>query len=606
MDVKYRRDPDETCLVMSEEQPADAYVARILCENQIPGVLETRIVPGDHTDEYHFVVTGCRSLMRYWDRRHVSSGEIYELLSALYRIVKKLEDYLIDADHVVLSPEYLFVGNDVTDVKVCCHPGFCRSFHLQMRELAQFFLNKVDHLQRRGVEQVYEVYRITGNDFFSFEDLVSAVKPEVVEPEPDVEEAACSDSPAVGDVDFFESSGAVVVEEGLSQRKKFDIIAMCIACFFVATGVYFFARNSSPVKGMLMLAAAVVTGLAIVLHRKAAALISNRDARKALSRLSRNDSRRDTRRKHDIEDYEPSVRERDEKAVYKSTVREAEEDKSLYWQPVHKKKKKHNDDGTLTGYDEDDGTLPGFGLPKRTAGGKLSDNDAPERAAGRNFTGNCKPYYVAGDDRSGNSAPVYGMGSDFTGNDTPGYAAGRNFTGNGSPVYGEGSDLTGNGTPSHGAGSDLTEYGSPEYEADDDASKYRQSVRGRGVHAAPYRSPAREAEKEVTVFLAGKADEPRRERILISQDLSRYDTININRMPFVVGKIDTTCDFCIDNPVISRVHARFEEQTGTIYLTDCDSTNGTYINGIRMEPNRRYPIREGDEIAMADLKYIFQ
>ena len=59
-------------------------------------------------------------------------------------------------------------------------------------------------------------------------------------------------------------------------------------------------------------------------------------------------------------------------------------------------------------------------------------------------------------------------------------------------------------------------------------------------------------------------------------------------------------------PVISRIHARLEQQDGQIYLVDCNSTNGTYLNGVRLEPNRRYPVQAGDEIMLADLKYLFQ
>lgn len=115
-----------------------------------------------------------------------------------------------------------------------------------------------------------------------------------------------------------------------------------------------------------------------------------------------------------------------------------------------------------------------------------------------------------------------------------------------------------------------------------------------------------EGRQQVTDFLAGDFPEDSRERCLISQNSLKHDTIPIRRFPFLLGKMEDVCDACLSHPVISRMHARLEQQNGQIYLVDCNSTNGTYLNGVRLEPNRRYPVQEGDEIMLADLKYLFQ
>ena len=49
-----------------------------------------------------------------------------------------------------------------------------------------------------------------------------------------------------------------------------------------------------------------------------------------------------------------------------------------------------------------------------------------------------------------------------------------------------------------------------------------------------------------------------------------------------------------------------EWKEGGIYLTDLHSTNGTFQNGIRILPERPYLLQSGDEVAFADVKYIFQ
>jgi pSer/pThr/pTyr-binding forkhead associated (FHA) protein len=47
---------------------------------------------------------------------------------------------------------------------------------------------------------------------------------------------------------------------------------------------------------------------------------------------------------------------------------------------------------------------------------------------------------------------------------------------------------------------------------------------------------------------------------------------------------------------VSRVHAAFSHEKGSIYLEDLGSTNGTRINGFQMTPNKPYRLRDGDEV----------
>ncbi len=115
-----------------------------------------------------------------------------------------------------------------------------------------------------------------------------------------------------------------------------------------------------------------------------------------------------------------------------------------------------------------------------------------------------------------------------------------------------------------------------------------------------------DGKETVTEFLEGGFEERVREHCLISQNSLRHDTIRIRQTPFIIGKMEDVCDGLLREPTVSRIHARLEQQDGQIYLVDCNSTNGTFLNGVRLEPNRRYPVQAGDEIMLSDLKYLFQ
>ncbi len=55
----------------------------------------------------------------------------------------------------------------------------------------------------------------------------------------------------------------------------------------------------------------------------------------------------------------------------------------------------------------------------------------------------------------------------------------------------------------------------------------------------------------------------------------------------------------IDSP-ISRLHCTILEEDGAFFLRDEQSANGTYLNGVRLAPMDRNPLKDGDLIQLAD------
>ena len=79
--------------------------------------------------------------------------------------------------------------------------------------------------------------------------------------------------------------------------------------------------------------------------------------------------------------------------------------------------------------------------------------------------------------------------------------------------------------------------------------------------------------------------------------------IDLGNLPCTIGKMAGNVDIVIKDSTISRIHARFTRQENKIYVTDMNSTNGTFKNGLRLEPNETVLIEQGDELAVwkADL-----
>ncbi len=82
--------------------------------------------------------------------------------------------------------------------------------------------------------------------------------------------------------------------------------------------------------------------------------------------------------------------------------------------------------------------------------------------------------------------------------------------------------------------------------------------------------------------------------------------IVIDRSPFLLGKKNERVDGMIRDGSVSRIHASIYSQNGKYFLSDMNSTNGTYINGRRLEVNETAALENGDTVGFANVTMTFQ
>ena len=74
-----------------------------------------------------------------------------------------------------------------------------------------------------------------------------------------------------------------------------------------------------------------------------------------------------------------------------------------------------------------------------------------------------------------------------------------------------------------------------------------------------------------------------------------------------LGKRALMTDICIrNNPTISREHCVIRFREGEYYIEDLNSSNYTYLNGIRVMPAHPEKLEHGDRIRMSDEEFIFR
>lgn len=82
--------------------------------------------------------------------------------------------------------------------------------------------------------------------------------------------------------------------------------------------------------------------------------------------------------------------------------------------------------------------------------------------------------------------------------------------------------------------------------------------------------------------------------------------IGLDKAVLTIGKKKGEVDLVLEDASISRLHVRITKESDAYYLEDMNSTNGTFKNGLRMQPYEKRKLEEGDEIKIGKEVLIFR
>lgn len=87
----------------------------------------------------------------------------------------------------------------------------------------------------------------------------------------------------------------------------------------------------------------------------------------------------------------------------------------------------------------------------------------------------------------------------------------------------------------------------------------------------------------------------------------RGEQISLAELPCVVGKMREYVDQVLDDASVSRMHARFGvDEEGKMSVRDLNSTNGTWLNGERLQPNESRRVETGDHIRLGRVEFVYR
>lgn len=81
--------------------------------------------------------------------------------------------------------------------------------------------------------------------------------------------------------------------------------------------------------------------------------------------------------------------------------------------------------------------------------------------------------------------------------------------------------------------------------------------------------------------------------------------VSLKKNFYEIGREEKSDMIHINSKKASRQHAFINKKTGKFYITDNNSTNGTYLNQERIKPNMPYQLSNQDEIKIGGVTLKF-
>lgn len=210
MKTYYKNDLKKAYLILEgEEGEQEDYQIVMLRENEIDGILKTDVRYMDNQSHYHYDISGKTSFKNLHEKINLSYDVMKRLVGDLLQTIQKLRKYMLDANCILLEPEFIFCDRE--QFYFCYYPPYKEDAKTAFHQLTEFFVREVNYKDEEGVHFAYSMHKMTMEENYSIEEIMQKLVPQDQEEETEIE---------VSVVDYTERMEVAAMEESRVEEKN--------------------------------------------------------------------------------------------------------------------------------------------------------------------------------------------------------------------------------------------------------------------------------------------------------------------------------------------------------------------------------------------------
>lgn len=167
----YKRELNHTTLILeAPEAYQESFKMRMLKENHIQGLLPVRGRGMDSVGIYEYDISGKVSLRSKCERGKITGKEINEFLVQIFHIISRVKSYLLDANGLILDPEYIFIEEG--KYYFCYYPHGIKDIWIAFHLLTEYFVQQVDYQDTAGIKLAFLLHKETMEENYSLKKII--------------------------------------------------------------------------------------------------------------------------------------------------------------------------------------------------------------------------------------------------------------------------------------------------------------------------------------------------------------------------------------------------------------------------------------------------
>jgi hypothetical protein len=546
MEVEFKKDLKHNYMVITQEElTTETYCIRMLEQQTLSGVLRLQQRFMDNRSLYYYDITGKQSMKNLFTKAYLSYEQLRNLLQELYGILNLSYEYLLPEDDFILNPEFIYMDVATYAPYLCFLSGYQQDSKTQISGLLEYLMNKVDYQDKEAVLLVYRLYAISKEEDYTLANMYEVLHK-------DMRMEVASRLNTATEKEQIQDKIPSEHISGQMHRQRMETSSLHSSLSNIPVVLEKVEEQEEvscyPVMTYIYTALAALAGVLILILGFTTGLLYNSYG--------------------DHIEYS--------KLIGLSLVLLCAE--SYLMRRLWCKDNKVTKIITKSEYID---PRQDYGLDARFAEDKSQDIIQK------------KPQI----DPTQLTKREYGLWKELTEAKEylPEAPQAMPFTSGSETLEAE------RAFP----GKSLSEKplsGKPLLEKPISG----KSLSERSLSEKSSLEPVLLSEDyNPTCLLCDTVKESKEISCIIfkSQDEEQYPSIPIKEFPFFIGKLRKNVDYCLENNVVSRYHAKLTKEEDRYYITDLNSTNGTFVNDQILNSYEKKELLQGDRIALANLCY---
>lgn len=159
MHPEYIRDMHNHYMILKgNTEDKQNYTAKMLMNNSVPGIIQTELRYLDSLDLYYYDITSKKTIKSIYDGKPIDYVITKNLVKEVLQIIENSQEYLLIEHDFIITPEFIFLDNN-NKVGLCYMPGFSNNILEQLSYLFEYLMNKIDYKDELAVRLIYALYK---------------------------------------------------------------------------------------------------------------------------------------------------------------------------------------------------------------------------------------------------------------------------------------------------------------------------------------------------------------------------------------------------------------------------------------------------------------